>query len=374
MSIFTNWDELEEVVVGNCPNEAPRNWTLSKEILNVFDIILSETKEDLDNLSEYLKTNFNIKVYRPKIINFEKDIKCGDFIVRNPMFPIVPRDQYFIYDKTIYQTYTSFQDRYFDSLNFYDIFFSLFKDGYNWVSQPPPNMKDFFNDTNKGAGHLYLDLFNSPNNLYNKYSDTLLWHTANLFKCGEHIIANNLGPGTAFGLDWFKRNSNCKIINNEGTIMNSWGHIDHGFYMPNDNMVICTDKIWVPKCLMKKEIVELKGLYKPFDYNNFYKSTQPFKERLNLDNTQSILDWLNYWLIEWKGYAQEVAFESNVLVVNPTNIIYNIEQPQVFKFLETFGIKSHVCKIRHGGFWDAGIHCLTLDIKRKGNKRKIAYE
>jgi hypothetical protein len=144
--------------------------------------------------------------------------------------------------------------------------------------------------------------------------------------------------------------------------------------MPNDDVVICTSKEWVPKCLLNKHIVELKGLYKPFDYDAFYKSTQKFKDTLNLDDDQSILDWLNHWLMEWKGYTQEVAFESNVLVVNPTNIIYNIEQPKVFKLLETFGINCHVCKIRHGGFWDAGIHCLTLDIKRKGKKRKIIYE
>lgn len=392
MSIFTNWDQLEEVIVGNCPTEIPDDWSVSNDVRKTFNLILSETKEDLDNLSNYIRDTFKVKVHRPKIINFSQNIKCGDFIIRNPAFPIVPRDQYFAYDKALYQTYTSLQDRYVDSLAYYDIFLSLFEQGYNWLSQPPPNMKNFFLATNSAAKQVYLpspyfDLVNSvapydnwqavdmaPNDLYKKYSNHLLWHTANFFKCGEDIITNNLGPGTSLGLEWMKRNLSANIVRNEETIMNGWGHIDHGFYMPNDNMVICTSREWVPKCLLKKHIVELKGLYKLFDYNNFYKSTQKFKDNLNLNNDQSVLDWLNYWLMEWKGYAQEVAFESNVLVVNPTNIVYNIEQPEVFKFLETFGIKSHVCKIRHGGFWDAGIHCLTLDIKRKGDKRKIIHE
>ena len=374
MSIFTNWDQLEEVIVGKCPNEIPADWSVSNDVRKIFNLILSETKEDLDNLSNYITDTFKVKVHRPKIINFNQNIKCGDFIIRNPAFPIVPRDQYFAYDETIYQTYTSFQDRYIDSLAYYDIFLSLFEHGYNWISQPPPNMKNFFLATNSGSKELYLPTDVSPNDLYKKYSNHLLWHTANFFKCGEDVITNNLGPGTSLGLEWMKKNLSANIINNKETIMNGWGHIDHGFYMPNDDMVICTTKEWVPKCLLNKHIVELNGLYEPFDYYTFYKSTQKFKDNLNLDNDQSILDWLNYWLMEWKGYAQEVAFESNVLVVNPTNIIYNIEQPKVFELLETFGINCHVCKMRHGGFWDAGIHCLTLDIKRKGKKRKIIYE
>ena len=41
--IWTNWDPLKEVIVGNCPTVAVRN--------NLAEI-LQETKEDLDNLAK----------------------------------------------------------------------------------------------------------------------------------------------------------------------------------------------------------------------------------------------------------------------------------------------------------------------------------
>jgi N-dimethylarginine dimethylaminohydrolase len=83
------------------------------------------------------------------------------------------------------------------------------------------------------------------------------------------------------------------------------------------------------------------------------------------------LEWLDTWLQEWKGYAQDVAFETNVLVVDPQNIICSAVQPEVFELLNTLGVTCHVAPIRHGLFWEAGIHCLTLDLKRKGANRSI---
>jgi hypothetical protein len=82
-------------------------------------------------------------------------------------------------------------------------------------------------------------------------------------------------------------------------------------------------------------------------------------------------EWLEKWLLEWKGYAQQVNFDTNVLVVDSFNIIFSHYHKELFDFLKNRGITAHVCKQRHGIFWEAGVHCLTLDIKRRGDKRKI---
>ena len=102
----------------------------------------------------------------------------------------------------------------------------------------------------------------------------------------------------------------------------------------------------------------------PFNYEKFTASTNDGTNKLSTE-------WLDRWLTEWKGYAQKVAFEANVLVVDSQNIIFSTRQPKVFDLLSKHGINCHVVEIRHGLFWEAGIHCLTLDIKRNGNKRKI---
>ena len=81
--------------------------------------------------------------------------------------------------------------------------------------------------------------------------------------------------------------------------------------------------------------------------------------------------WLDKWLTQWKGYAQEVFFDSNVLVIDSQNVIFSNQQPGIFKVMEQYGINCHVVPQRNGLFWEAGIHCLTLDLVREGRNRTI---
>jgi hypothetical protein len=357
MSVWTNWDPLEEVIVGNCPAKSDPAWDLDPRARDLFDEILFETKEDLDNLASTLES-LGVKVFRPNVTRFQQVINQGDFLVRNATFPIVPRDQYLVHGNTVYQTYTSMPDRYLDSLNYYDIFLHLFNEGHNWISQPPAILHNF--EDNK---KWFLD----GAKIYQEdYKNSILWHTATMFKCGDALITNNLGPGSQLGLEWMRRNSDASIINNDNTIVDNWGHIDHGFYMSDDNTVFCLNPRWVPEVLRTKNVISLDSLIPQpaFNYQEFMAEWKTIKGKLTVD-------WLETWISEWKGYSQEIAFESNNLVVDSKNIVFSIDQPRVFELMASMGITAHVCKMRHGLFWEAGIHCVTLDIKRRGNKRSV---
>jgi len=356
MSIWTNWDPLEEIIVGNCPHTSDPRWILEHGAVELFDEVLRETKEDLDNLANTL-SNLGVKVHRPKIINHCQEINLSEFQIKNATYPVVPRDQYLVYGNTIYQTYTSMPDRYVDSLSYNEIFLDLYKKGYNWISQPPPILWNFEEQSK---------WFNEPEIYQEKYKNSILWHTATMFKCGDALITNNLGPGTQLGLDWMKKNVDARIIHNNDTICDNWGHIDHGFYMTDDETVFCMKEEWVPLVLRDKKIIRLRELIDEpiFDY-------QRYMQRYNESKGKLTVEWLEGWVREWKGYAQKIAFETNNLVVDSQNVIFSIEQPRVFDLMNKMGINTHVCKLRHGLFWEAGIHCLTLDVKRTGNRRQI---
>lgn len=355
MSIYTNWDPLSEVIVGNCHSESNNNWNIDDKAKSLFDTVLRETKEDLDNLANLL-SSMGVKVYRPEPLELPENISLPKFSITNPTQPIVPRDQYFVYDKTIYQTYTSMPDRYIDGYSYYNIFAELFGKGYNWLSLPPPTLHNFPIDSK---------WYTVGEEIYGKQlADRLLWHTATMYKCGDTLITNTNGPGSQLGLEWMKRNIDAQIISNNSLYTKNYGHIDHGFYMVDDETVICLSENWLPESLRNKKIINLEGLYTPFDYEKFTAST-------NDGNSKLSTEWLDKWFNEWKGYAQKVAFEANVLVVDSQNIIFSTYQPAVFATLKKHGINCHIVEIRHGLFWEAGIHCLTLDVARIGEKRKI---
>ena len=50
---------------------------------------------------------------------------------------------------------------------------------------------------------------------------------------------------------------------------------------------------------------------------------------------------------------------------NYTQIITAIRD--IHKKLEEHGINPIYCRFRHRNFWDAGLHCLTVDTLREGN-------
>jgi hypothetical protein len=68
----------------------------------------------------------------------------------------------------------------------------------------------------------------------------------------------------------------------------------------------------------------------------------------------------------WLGNSRETVFEVNMLVVDEKNIICIAEDDAACKKLESLGITPHIVDFRTRGFWDGGIHCLTLDIHREG--------
>ena len=46
------------------------------------------------------------------------------------------------------------------------------------------------------------------------------------------------------------------------------------------------------------------------------------------------------------------------------------EDKNGISFLKKHKIEPVICPIRHRYFWDGGLHCFTLDLRRKGQKEK----
>lgn len=353
--MYTEFDPLQEVIVGDSYLPGDLDHLLTIKNLSGFNKILQETKQDLDNLSWILQSH-NIKVHRPEIHRYDESIKMPTFDIRLPMAPLVPRDAYIVRGNTVIQTYTSLTDRYFDSSSYYKIFKELFDQGYNWISQPTPMLKNL---NEKEKWFFDKDVYNR------ELHDKILWHTATMFQAGDAVIVNNRGPGTSQGLEWMKRNlPDTRFINNNGTVFGNFGHIDHGFILIDDDTVIHAGIEWVPDVLKTKKLIDVKKFLPELKLDRFRKDYIEIGGRYDVH-------WVEKYLENWKGYNQEVCFDLNVLIVDSKNIIWSREIPELFKFLQTLGIESTVAPMRHSLFWEGGVHCATLDIKRNGTSRRI---
>lgn len=71
---------------------------------------------------------------------------------------------------------------------------------------------------------------------------------------------------------------------------------------------------------------------------------------------------------EWVGDSSETVFEANMLVVDEANVVCIAEHDQSFRKMEQLGITPHVVDFPTRHFWDGGIHCITVDIRRSGGR------
>ena len=66
----------------------------------------------------------------------------------------------------------------------------------------------------------------------------------------------------------------------------------------------------------------------------------------------------------WVGNYTETFFELNCLVVNESTVVMLGYNAELEKTLNSRGITVHWVPFRCRGFWDGGMHCITLDIRR----------
>ena len=57
-----------------------------------------------------------------------------------------------------------------------------------------------------------------------------------------------------------------------------------------------------------------------------------------------------------------------MLSLSEEAIMCTHESKQVFEFLKKHKVEPIVTPLRHRYFWDGGLHCITLDLVRDGNR------
>ena len=67
---------------------------------------------------------------------------------------------------------------------------------------------------------------------------------------------------------------------------------------------------------------------------------------------------------DWVGNYTETFFEVNCLVIDEHNVFMLGENAAVARELERWGMRVHWMPFRTRTFWDGGLHCLTLDVRR----------
>jgi glycine amidinotransferase len=352
MGCFSEFQPLKEVIVGRAyPPEYVDHFE-DEELKEMLKQILFETEEDIQKLISFLEQQ-GAKVKRPKVLF---DLKFNDgpnnkrrprvdlhqFSFSFPNQPLMPRDTGGVYGKRVVEFYTKNCGRFFDNWSTYEIFHSYFKLGAQWLSMPPPLLK--MEDTE-----------------YQDYNDsTVLFHAANLLKCGKDLFYSQTQPlyksgkGTVDGIAWIKQTLGDEFRLNP---VDAGGHLDGKMAILKPGVVACWDKNIIPDKMANWEIIQV-----PPTFGKLPESLR------NARKKRFYKDFVERWLKEWIGYCDETVFDVNMFSVNESLVVTNGFNKEVYAQLNANGIEAWPFQFRHQHFWDGAVHCLTLDTVREGGQ------
>ena len=339
---WCGWDPLEEVWVGR--HYTPDYFQTIKDtkVRDPLTRIAEETEEDYQSLIKILK-DYGATVHRPG-----NNLYCNEHARwrDGAITPAVqPRDFNYTYGNTLYR---------FENKIFYNELYEMYKqdgcDVYDpYVNSLTPDSHNIEAPSLVRFGDaIIIDAHSDrqKNWIKENFNDTKLfwWETHEGHRDGVFCPVKE---GLIISLHDYKEDALHKKL------FKGWDYV----YMENVS--------W-ENTIFKKEIHPGIGSLR----NALYKTDGKFYVRGEEDNVKFI-GFVNKWLKDWVGYVAESVFDINMLTLDENHVIVNSYNKTVFDTFKKHKIEPIICNLRHRYFWDGGLHCNTLDIRRKGNKRQV---
>ncbi len=328
---WCGWDTLKEVWVGKHHDPEYFNTIKSNKVSDPLKRIAEETEDDYQSLIKILK-DFGVEnILRPQ---FDNTLRFGD---DKPTHATNPRDYHFVYGNTLYR---------FEDLPCYDKLYNTYKD----------------------AGEIVFD----P---YNGQSEKPLSHFLEAAQCvrfGDAILVDRLDIKH---MRWLRENiKDTKII-----VSALGGHSDGVFCPVKPGLIITTYEY-------KEHFADtiFKGWEIMCTDNNSWEQTKPIVGKIakmlektnnrwyveGEEDNDELIQFIDTYLNEWVGYCAESVFDVNMLVLDRHNVIVSSYNKNIFDTFKKHKIEPIICNFRHRYFWDGGLHCNTLDIRREGTKQR----
>ena len=300
---------------------------LDNEVSDVFYKITEWAEEDLSNIEKKL-IELNVTVCRPEYNNIDGYMDDNDVLVK----PVIsPRDDTLVLGNTMYHKTYSNEDPWNKHITRYKDNGDIVNDRSNgaWSCLSPPCIvrmgKDIYIDKlyHEHVWGYITEVIVELAKEYRVHISTMGGHTDSIF-CP---IEDGLILTTEYKSSYNKTFPNWEIYN-----------IFHSNRIPPTG------------------VGGGGGNYQWYLPDNTGYKNKMFQ--------QHIIDFAQKWV----GNYTETAFDVNLLIVDEKNIIAVGEHQETFEFLNMHGYNVHAFDFRGRYFFDSGMHCLTVDVRRENQE------
>ncbi len=351
INVFTEWDPLKEVVVGNIGQwtdihpdfsfrlyyqDNLKNIFLEKSI-KLQQKVIQQRQDDLDGLSRILSEE-GYQVHRPSPLEKLFPFQTPEF-KEWPSPCHNPRDQFLIIGDQIIETSCQWRKRYFENDFLKPVLMEKFRQGARWVTSPRPVMGE------KSFDLIHLETHGGRPEGWQEEENALeiMFDGAQCLKFGKDIVMNVRTKNHQLGYEWLKRHLGDQFRLHAVDLTDN--HID-GMMMP-----LAPGKLLINSGSMPQKLGLLPDFLKKWDIIQAPDVSRETPE------------------------GKDVALASqhiniNVLPLSPkkTVIFDDVDgkSNRLFDLLDHHGIEPLPVRMRHCRLFDGGVHCCTLDLYREG--------
>lgn len=370
-SVNQHWDQLRVCAVGSPYPPEFYSFVKNGQVRSVMEKISIETEEDFQQLIHLLRSN-SVEIVRTEIQN--------DAVLEDKLLPppLSPRDHFAMIGEKFYAPEPARNRKWNYIRNrFYPV-------------NPPQNQSDF--DALPKIVKMDLKSRHNIQSIFDIYG----FDYAGLRPIVDLVEKNNtqlilnkdinsamvcrIGVDLYFGT-WPGQDKDLLLLNMQQEfpdyrchIVETDGHLDGVFCPVTEGLILCRydyiDKINFDKLFPGWEIVSINQPISKKDhlYNHLKEKTAGRWWVPGEEYNDEFTDFVNAYMDFCVGNIEETTIGVNALMLNKNNLICCEEDTRIFKILEQYNITPHVIPFRHHYFWDNGIHCLTCDLDRDGQR------
>jgi len=427
VSVYQCFDPLKVCIVGRSFPPEFYSGIENVKVRSAMERLAIETEEDYQKLIKKLE-EFKVEVIRLDVSDNVDDYKNHDGVITSPP-PMCPRDFSAQVGKTFYMP----SKNYGENFDVESLYFGMMSDNPSWqkgkvmqrregvlaqyfedLLQPgrplsqEAALKSFRNRKGMDCGLKFLQgidreelekviiaaetntigsnvKFPSNKRVYawtsvqkwlEKHDVPIVYDqyisTACMWRLGKDLFFNYVNLINKINEESFLRKWRKLFPNHRVHGVDTPGHGDGAMHPVKEGLIIAIrDEEYYKDFYPDWEVVTVQSAWQ--QVKPFLEMKKKNKGRWWIkgeENNDDLINYIDTWLDHWVTYAEESVFDVNVLPIDEKNCIVCGYNKKIFDAFDRHGITPHIVNFRHRWFWDGGIHCITLDIKRRGGRER----
>jgi glycine amidinotransferase len=339
---YTEWDRLEEVVVGRVANGVYPTWqeamvdVVPPSARAVFEQyggspfpqhLVDAAEEELEHFVDVLRGE-GVHVVRPDLVPHVRSFETPSWRSSGGLYAAMPRDLLIVVGDAIVEAPMSWRCRYHEVDAFRDLIKSYFRQGARWLPAPRPQLTEqLWYHGRRGEA--------AADNRWATTEFEPVFDAADFMRFGNDILVQRSHVTNEFGIEWLRR-----AVEPDFTLTVIEVNDPHAMHIDTTLAPLAPGKLLVhPERFVPNEL---------FDGWEIMTAPQPTLPP----------DWPMYLCSSW--------ISMNVLSLSPDTVVVERQEQPLIDMLTAWGFRCITVDFRHVYTFGGSFHCVTLDVRRDG--------